>query len=64
MARLDHELVFDDIDILLLFKVDDDFVTIGELIEQCKYIVVLSFCPGEIGTMSEYKTITILSRIC
>lgn len=64
MSRLDYELVFDDIDILFLFEVDDYFVAIGELIEQSKYIVIVSFCPREIGAMSEYKTITILPWIC
>lgn len=64
MSRLDHELVFHDIDIFLLFEVDDDFITISEFIEEGKYIIIVSFCPWEIGTMSEDKTITILSWIC
>lgn len=64
MTRLHHELILDNIDKFLLFEIDDDFITICELIEERKYIVVLSFCPGEIGAVSEDKTISILPWIC
>jgi len=64
MTGLHNELIFYDIDVFLLFEIDDDFISIGELIEQSKYIIEISFCPWEIGTMSKYKTISILSRVC
>lgn len=63
MTRLHDKLVFDDIDKLLLLEVDDYLITICELIEEGKYIVIVSFCPWKIGTVSEYETISILSWI-
>lgn len=63
MTRLYDELVFDDIDIFLLFEIDYDFITVAEFIEECKHIIVISFCPWKIGAMSEYETISILSWI-
>lgn len=48
MSWFHYELVFDDIDEFLLLEVDDDFITICELIEQSKYIIVGSFCPWKV----------------
>jgi hypothetical protein len=48
MSWLDDDFFFYDIDKLFLFEIDDDFISRAEFIQECKNIVIVSFCPWEI----------------
>lgn len=58
MSRLHDDFFFDSIDKLLLFKEYNNLITYIKLIEQCKNVIVVSFCPWEIRTMTKDKTIS------
>lgn len=45
MARFDDYFFSYGVDEFSLMEIDDDFVSRGELIEEGKYIIVVSFCP-------------------
>lgn len=63
MSRFDDHFFFHDIREFCLVKVDDDFISSNELIEQCKYIFVVSFCPRIVRAMAKDKTVSFLSWI-
>lgn len=63
MSWFYYFFVFDDVDKFFVLEVDDDFVAIFELIEESKYIIIISFCPGIVGTMAKYETISFFSWI-
>ena len=44
-------------------EIDDDFVSAVSLIEEGKYIIVVSFCPRVIWAMTEDKLFPFFSRI-
>jgi len=58
MTWFDDDFFLDDVYEFLLFEIDDYFVPSNELIEESKYVIIISFCPWIIGTMSKDKTIS------
>ena len=63
MSWLDHHFILYRVDEFFLMEIDDNFVTIGQFIEESKDIIVVSFCPRVVGTMTKDKTISLFPWI-